>query len=597
MRIYRPVFISILTICFLFGSPQAYGQVYKKVVKWLSVPVSEEAITDYLKEALPVLERTGSTLSLVTDLESPGGRHLYFQQEFDGQPILHAGVKITIGHDGRVWSLMDNLTEFHSVAGKRDMQPLTSRQMLPYHSEIGMYRYESSKVWLVKDGTLRATHRIKTFNHGPIAAHEIWLDGTTFEELYREDRGAYADSNGRGRVFRPDPCTVAEAAYGTQFTDANDNHNAVFESLMDTVVLRDLTFENGVFSLSGPYVTMEDISPFNIPPATSADGDFFFTRREDGFEDVMVYYHVDTYQRYIQSLGYTNLQNNPFRFDAHGISNQDQSVFVGGGADSYILFGDGGVDDAEDADVIIHEYGHALSDAASPDSRVGQERRGLDEGIGDYLAASYSYDLSNWNWHQVFNWDGHNEFWTGRLANTTRSYPPSNNSIYILGEIWASAMMEARLQIGGIATDKIFFEELYGNVSNMSLRDAARLALDADSMLTGGVNAMALTNSFCARNLLQSADCQAVSVQAPSLVAPKLTWSIDANGKGFAEWKLPAGTPANLILTNNLGQIVWLGEAPPTSRWEIPLDGKAAGLYVLQLQTETIRLTQKALLR
>ena len=73
----------------------------------------------------------------------------------------------------------------------------------------------------------------------------------------------------------------------------------------------------------------------------------------------------------------------------------DQSVFIGNSGNSYLLFGEGGVDDAEDADVIIHEYAHAISYAASPETNSGTERRGLDEGLGDYFAAIYSYQYNH----------------------------------------------------------------------------------------------------------------------------------------------------------------------------------------------------------
>lgn len=47
-----------------------------------------------------------------------------------------------------------------------------------------------------------------------------------------------------------------------------------------------------------------------------------------------------------------------------------------------------GVDDAEDADVILHELGHGIHDFLT----VGHlsQIEGLSEGIGDYIAMSYS---------------------------------------------------------------------------------------------------------------------------------------------------------------------------------------------------------------
>jgi len=115
--------------------------------------------------------------------------------------------------------------------------------------------------------------------------------------------------------------------------------------------------------------------------------------------------------------------------DPHGASGADQSFYVSASPPS-IQFGVGGVDDAEDGDVIIHEYVHGLSDFASPASNTGLERRAIDEGYGDYFAASYSRGYSEYDWFNIFNWDAHNEYWAGRNANTDKHYPEDNNNNY-----------------------------------------------------------------------------------------------------------------------------------------------------------------------
>ena len=52
--------------------------------------------------------------------------------------------------------------------------------------------------------------------------------------------------------------------------------------------------------------------------------------------------------------------------------------------------GDGGVDDGEDADVIVHELGHATQDAQVPGFGEGAEQGAMGEGFGDFLA-TYIY--------------------------------------------------------------------------------------------------------------------------------------------------------------------------------------------------------------
>ena len=122
---------------------------------------------------------------------------------------------------------------------------------------------------------------------------------------------------------------------------------------------------------------------------------FNFTREEDGFEAVNTYYHVDHVMKYLnETLGvgvFPALNSGEVIFDPHGLSGADNSHYIS--STELIAFGEGGVDDAEDADVIIHELGHGLHDWAA--GCISQSN-GLSEGIGDYVAAEYSQTLGQW---------------------------------------------------------------------------------------------------------------------------------------------------------------------------------------------------------
>jgi hypothetical protein len=52
-----------------------------------------------------------------------------------------------------------------------------------------------------------------------------------------------------------------------------------------------------------------------------------------------------------------------------------------------LRFGKGGVDDAEDAEVILHEYGHAIHFAQNF-SFASEEAGAISEGFGDYWAVT-----------------------------------------------------------------------------------------------------------------------------------------------------------------------------------------------------------------
>ena len=73
----------------------------------------------------------------------------------------------------------------------------------------------------------------------------------------------------------------------------------------------------------------------------------------------MSYYHIDTLQRYIQSLGFQNINNRSIKVNVNGTA-ADNSFYSP--TTKALTFGTGGVDDAEDAGIIAHEYGHSIQD-------------------------------------------------------------------------------------------------------------------------------------------------------------------------------------------------------------------------------------------
>lgn len=542
-----------------------------------------------LYQAFPEVKGSNSELALASERISRSGQHLRFNQQFQGIPIQGAGILAHV-HQSTIVSCMTSLVEFPPKA-LGDFSLPESQIHNQLQDELSAYEVRISPVWIAAENGLLPAYRAITFAHTNPASYELLLDAESGEELGREIRDAFArdqvssDTSGRALVFIPNPCTKAGVAYGDLFTDDDDAHAAIFDGLLDTVVLQDIDWQNNTFYLEGPFVKIEDIAPNTIAPATSTNGDFFFTRDMPGFEDVMVYYHIDRFQRYVQSLGYTNLQNRPFRFDPHGHGDSDNSSFIPDGINSFIKYGEGGVDDAEDADVVIHEYGHALSDAASPNSRSGTERRGLDEGIGDYMAVAYSQQSSLFQWDMLFNWDGHNEYWPGRTASTSSSYPPAGNaSIYEYGEIWNSTLMEIRSEIGDTLMDKLVLEELFYNYSGMTLPDAAQILIEVDSILNGEANRETITFYMCQRGILSEAICLAVGVEPDLETTSLLVFPNPNTGTFRLSWagEPSTGVPTHIEVIDLMGREVYRQEiAAGTQEANISLS-VPAGMYLVQ---------------
>ena len=131
---------------------------------------------------------------------------------------------------------------------------------------------------------------------------------------------------------------------------------AIIDAERVTRNLEDITLSSGNYKLEGSFVKVQ-----NSPEESNAN-DFNYSSGDNDFEAVMCYYHVDTIQRYIQSLGITNAHNSQIEVEPHAAV----TYAYFSPTDKGLHFGHSGPcqpDRAEDADCILHEYGHARARA------------------------------------------------------------------------------------------------------------------------------------------------------------------------------------------------------------------------------------------
>jgi hypothetical protein len=285
--------------------------------------------------------------------------------------------------------------------------------------------------------------------------------------------------SGAAKVFNPDPLSQDRVAYAGNYVDNNDLTNAQFDAARTQVVLPEIELASGVYKLKSTYVEIQDLSAPSKGLFTQSTPNFFFDRGNDAFEAANAFYHLDNSMRYINNtLGIRCIpltNSGVLFFDPSGANEADNSYYTAG----TLNFGEGGVDDAEDADVVLHEMGHGIHDWMT--GGHASSFTGLGEGSGDYWAVSYSRSLNQWtssdaanNW--VFSWDGHNDFWAGRVTNYNRTYPQTgatNTAIHTYGQIWATSLMKIYDVIGRTKTDKAFLEGLALTNSSSNQKTAA----------------------------------------------------------------------------------------------------------------------------
>jgi len=506
---------------------------------WAQSVQSKNIKSQTLQEVIPKLEIPSfAKVNPVDTKISPRGNHFHYTIQIDNKSVYGSQIIIheynnesynILGYKYEAQTVIPidwQINELSNTAGSPDFGPTSIVDSIYFPTNTGL-----QPAWKVK----YLPENI-----------EVIYDRNTGNRLNIRDCKAYysnifaIDTPARGLVYLPDPLTKNRVIYGGAFQDNNDQDSPVLDQSRDTVALS-ITYQTDTFYLRGPYVQLEDIeAPWDLP-VRKVSTDFYYQRSEQGFEDVNAYYHIHKFQTYLQSLGFTSLFNAPVRVDPHGLSGNDNSYWSPlSNTDGYMALGEGGVDDAEDADVIVHEYGHALCWAASPDSWFGTERRGMEEGICDFFAVIQSQQYDTFHCKQVYNWDGHNPFWAGREAYNQSVYPITTGNIYETGNLWSAILLDLQAEIGNTVITRIQLEALYHHIQQMTLPQAGMELLKADSLLYGGAHSWSLRNRFCARQVFTGEVCVFTGdLDVPAVTNPFLIWPQPA--EDVLHWEINSG--------------------------------------------------------
>jgi hypothetical protein len=426
-----------------------------------------------------------------------------FEQVYQGLPVYGSDTTVAMNRQDLVTFVM-NGTKPVSLP---DVTPVVAAEaararVLEHLRPQGALQLDRTDLVVYHaKGVSRLAHRFRMVpSAAPSGDWEALVDAKTGELFRVQDHACYRDHKlalgtavGTATVFAPDPLSSSGGtAYGTAgFVDGGDADTAQLTGQLSPVSLLDIDLTGGLHTLRGPFAEIVDTeAPLN-GLWSQASSSFNSTRFPDLFESANTYYHIDRFMRYINTpsgsggLGLTVMPtqySGGARFDPQGLNGVDNSHYTP--STGVVAFGEGGVDDDEDADVIIHELGHGLHDWVTPSAGVSQVN-GLSEGTGDYVAQSYSraygnVPQANPAWHWVFNWDGHNPFWSGRITNYTATYPGGLvGQIHTDGQIWATCLMRIWNQLGAVKTDRVVLEGLGLTNSSTNQDDAAQALMQA----------------------------------------------------------------------------------------------------------------------
>lgn len=423
-------------------------------------------------------------LRLLAVRDSLTATHTWYEQTFDGKPVLGAyyaehvdkatGAKTV--DDGRL------------AVGAVDLTPAVTEE----HAKTKSAGVPEGAKLTVLPGTGLVYEVISDNGRG---SERTLVHAETGAVVRTESLVKHAD--GTGKVFSPNPVASQQ---NQNLVDADDADSAVPAAAYRSVTLSDLDgsgYLNGKYAqLTGPRSKL----------AHNRNNRFEYTRANDLFEQVNAYWGVTEAQRYIQGLGFKNINNEAQKITTIGLT-EDNSFYDP--SKDQITFGTGGVDDAEDVEVVWHELGHAIQDAQVPGFGSTTEAGSIGEGFGDWWALIMSSrdakDTATVPLACIMDWDA-TAYTTEtphclRRTDTELKYADRTGSVHHDGQIWSRALFDVYKAFGRDKAAKIVLEGQFSYAPSTTFAAAAQATVAAARKLYGDKDAATVQAAFTARGI------------------------------------------------------------------------------------------------
>jgi hypothetical protein len=361
---------------------------------------------------------------------------------------------------------------------------------------------EAERLWFPVRDFLSPAYRVRLLRRRPREVWDVIVHAVTGDILWKYDNLAQATAF----VFDPSPLAKL-GGHESLVTKKRGKFRAknATRDMAEPVRLFGL---DGSGYLRGKRVRVESARrPFRVK---RANGKFEFDPTDEEFEHVMAYHHVEQAIRYVEDLGFVGasrvFRDLPLKVDPRA-TREDNAYYD---PDSKtLIFGIGYIDEAEDAETILHELGHAIQDAICPDFGMSAEAAALGEGFGDYFAGSFFESKKPKRYkNAVMAWDGlligleeKRDPPCMRLLDsdvTYEDFKPRGDE-HENGEIWATTLWDVRRVLGREPADRVIIESHFQLDAFTTFSRAARAILDANRHLRRGKNERALKTIFTRR--------------------------------------------------------------------------------------------------
>ena len=433
-----------------------------------------------------------------------GADHVIMQQRWKRRRVHRAYVSVHIGRDQRVYLVKSRAVPDDILRDADDPRIAVPRAVRAARRAVGhdgaglRVVGKPELLWYPARKLVHPAWRVRIHRTKPRSEFIVYVHAVSGRVIDRYDNLAAA--TGRATVFMPNPMAKARG-----FEPVGDGK--VRRPPAEAYVQAALTALGTNGRLDGKRVTTKLTSQRVRRPNL----DFSMPSFRTGFEEVSAYYHVNAAMTYLETLGYIGarrLFTGPIAVNARG-TRDDNSWYSPG--ERRLTFGTGDVDDAEDGEVVLHEFGHALQDAICPDFGQSQEAAAIGEGFGDYFAGSFFAARKPPLYRNaVMAWDG--------AAYAVKDPPPCVRRLdspftyesfdhsagadeHVNGQIWSATLWDVWTALTRRVADRIIIDSHFQLDGFTTFARGARAILDADRNLFRGTHETALKRIFHRRGI------------------------------------------------------------------------------------------------
>jgi len=463
----------------------------------------------FLEEHASLFGLEGVLPSLAHDATYLGAcsKHVVFTQKIHQKKVRRGWVSVHLDPTNRVYLVKNRavpLRLWPSPANERAISEEDAAKKAKRSLSKDVIVHDVQRMWFPEEDRLEPVFRVRLRRLRPREWWRVIVHARTGKILHKYDNVA----NARPRAWVFDPNPVVTLGDHTALLGTGRRLRQPPPECYREVRLLGLGPSG---RLEGQRVSTKLTDPLRRIKAKN--GDFRVHSHQVGFDEVMAYYHLDAAIRYLRSLGYRGRRaifKRTLLVDANG-TRQDNAWYDP--ATRSLVFGTGGIDSAEDAELILHEFGHAMQDAICPEFGQSDQAAAMGEGFGDYFAASYfEAKKTERRYHPtVMSWNGllyglDSEFdppCVRRLDSdrTFAGFEPDAEYPHDNGEIWAAALWDVRRRLGRDRADRIIIESHFQLDPFTTFARGARAILDANEHLFAGDRRSALERVFRARGI------------------------------------------------------------------------------------------------